>query len=127
MAIKQWAGLHLVNLGGRFWNTIRENWYLGFTSFGGPPVHFKMVSASPTPTPPTLHCGAPFSKASRLWPSGGWVNSDSVPRGPQHIGLGKRRMTDGILRQFHDKFVAKLSWIDEQVVRTGFPGFAGMS
>lgn len=31
------------NLGPQFWNTIRENWYLGFTSFGGPPVHFKIV------------------------------------------------------------------------------------
>ncbi|KAH8748454.1 chromate ion transporter [Diaporthe sp. PMI_573] len=26
----------------RVWNTVRENWYLGFTSFGGPPVHFKI-------------------------------------------------------------------------------------
>ncbi|KAH8743593.1 chromate transporter-domain-containing protein [Diaporthe sp. PMI_573] len=26
----------------RAWNTVRENWYLGFTSFGGPPVHFKI-------------------------------------------------------------------------------------
>ncbi|KAH7118489.1 chromate transporter-domain-containing protein [Dactylonectria macrodidyma] len=50
-------------MGGRFWNTIRENWYLGFTSFGGPPVHFKI---------------------------------------------------------FHDKFVAKLSWIDEQVYQELF-------
>ena len=25
-------------------NTVKENWYLGFTSFGGPPVHFKIVS-----------------------------------------------------------------------------------
>ncbi|KAK0730358.1 chromate transporter-domain-containing protein [Lasiosphaeris hirsuta] len=30
------------NFGKRLWNTIRENWYLGFTSFGGPPVHFKI-------------------------------------------------------------------------------------
>jgi len=35
MAIKRWPNL---------WNTVRENWYLGFTSFGGPPVHFKIVS-----------------------------------------------------------------------------------
>lgn len=34
----------LDNLGGRLWTTVRENWYLGFTSFGGPPVHFKIVS-----------------------------------------------------------------------------------
>ncbi|SPO04681.1 related to chromate transport protein [Cephalotrichum gorgonifer] len=26
----------------RLWTTIRQNWYLGFTSFGGPPVHFKI-------------------------------------------------------------------------------------
>lgn len=35
MTIKRWPNL---------WNTVRENWYLGFTSFGGPPVHFKIVS-----------------------------------------------------------------------------------
>ncbi|KAM7209409.1 chromate transporter [Naviculisporaceae sp. PSN 640] len=23
-------------------NTVKENWYLGFTAFGGPPVHFKI-------------------------------------------------------------------------------------
>lgn len=28
----------------RAWNMVRENWHLGFTSFGGPPVHFKIVS-----------------------------------------------------------------------------------
>lgn len=26
------------------WNTVRQNWHLGVTSFGGPPVHFKIVS-----------------------------------------------------------------------------------
>ncbi|KAH7247352.1 chromate transporter-domain-containing protein [Fusarium redolens] len=63
MAIQQSARLNISNLGERFWNTIRENWYLGFTSFGGPPVHFKI---------------------------------------------------------FHDKFVAKLSWIDEQMYQELF-------
>lgn len=29
-------------IGASFWTTIRETWYLGFTSFGGPPVHFKI-------------------------------------------------------------------------------------
>ncbi|CAM1507476.1 Fc.00g071170.m01.CDS01 [Cosmosporella sp. VM-42] len=24
------------------WNTVKENWHSGFTSFGGPPVHFKI-------------------------------------------------------------------------------------
>jgi hypothetical protein len=45
MAIRQWVAWHPVDLGGRFWNTLRQNWYLGFTAFGGPPVHFKIVSA----------------------------------------------------------------------------------
>ncbi|KAH7115561.1 hypothetical protein EDB81DRAFT_767516 [Dactylonectria macrodidyma] len=58
MAIQRLARL---NRGGRIWSIIRENWYLGFTSFGGPPVHFKIS---------------------------------------------------------HDKFVTKLSWINEQVVGT---------
>lgn len=28
------------------WNTIKQNWHLGVTSFGGPPVHFKIVSVN---------------------------------------------------------------------------------
>jgi len=27
----------------RLWSTISHNYILGFTSFGGPPVHFKIV------------------------------------------------------------------------------------
>lgn len=27
---------------GRLSETIRHTWYLGFTSFGGPPVHFQI-------------------------------------------------------------------------------------
>jgi hypothetical protein len=26
-------------------NTVRRNWHMGVTSFGGPPVHFKIVGA----------------------------------------------------------------------------------
>jgi hypothetical protein len=36
------------NPGPRLWNTFSETWYLGFTSFGGPPVHFKIVRPSPS-------------------------------------------------------------------------------
>ncbi|KAK8872407.1 chromate ion transporter [Apiospora arundinis] len=60
MSIRRW---HTTDLAARCWNTIRENWYLGFTSFGGPPVHFKI---------------------------------------------------------FHDKFVDKILWIDEQVYQELF-------
>lgn len=28
------------------WATLEKNWYLGFTSFGGPSVHFKIVCRS---------------------------------------------------------------------------------
>lgn len=28
------------------WPTIRNNWHLGVTAFGGPPVHFKIVRKS---------------------------------------------------------------------------------
>ncbi|RSL66368.1 hypothetical protein CEP53_003361 [Fusarium sp. AF-6] len=62
MAIRS-AWLNTSNLSGRFWSTIRENWSLGFTSFGGPPVHFKT---------------------------------------------------------FNDKFVTKLSWIDQQMYQELF-------
>jgi len=27
----------------RAWETLSVNWMLGFTAFGGPPVHFKIV------------------------------------------------------------------------------------
>lgn len=27
----------------RLGSTVRQNWHMGFTSFGGPPVHFKIV------------------------------------------------------------------------------------
>ncbi|KAJ6441139.1 Endochitinase B [Purpureocillium lavendulum] len=58
MARGQQEGQARRGLAGRFWNTVRQNYILGFTSFGGPPVHFKI---------------------------------------------------------FHDKFVKRLQWIDEQV------------
>lgn len=38
-----WESVSNWSLAPRLWNTIRETWYLGFTSFGGPPVHFKIV------------------------------------------------------------------------------------
>ena len=50
--------LDLGNLGPRCWNVVKENWYLGFTSFGGPPVHFKIVSFS----------------LSFFWGGGGYLN-----------------------------------------------------
>ena len=28
----------------RAWKVLRTNWHLGFTAFGGPPVHFRIVS-----------------------------------------------------------------------------------
>lgn len=38
-----WDNLWERDLSRKPWNTVRETWYLGFTSFGGPPVHFKIV------------------------------------------------------------------------------------
>ncbi|KAH6650594.1 chromate transporter-domain-containing protein [Chaetomium tenue] len=58
-----WDNLWERDLSRKLWNTVRETWYLGFTSFGGPPVHFKI---------------------------------------------------------FHDKFVTKLHWIDEEVYQELF-------
>ncbi|KAK4178646.1 chromate transporter-domain-containing protein [Triangularia setosa] len=34
--------VNLDEIGPRLWTTFKENWYMGFTSFGGPPVHFKI-------------------------------------------------------------------------------------
>ncbi|PVH84082.1 hypothetical protein DL98DRAFT_652124 [Cadophora sp. DSE1049] len=60
MAIRKW---HLGQLGKQLWEVVEQGWYLGFTSFGGPPVHFKI---------------------------------------------------------FHDKYVDKLGWIDEQMYQELF-------
>jgi hypothetical protein len=38
------AWWHQANLPQRLLNTVGHNWHLGFTAFGGPPVHFKIVS-----------------------------------------------------------------------------------
>ncbi|KAK4197845.1 chromate transporter-domain-containing protein [Triangularia verruculosa] len=34
--------VNLDQIGPRMWTTLKETWYMGFTSFGGPPVHFKI-------------------------------------------------------------------------------------
>lgn len=34
----------------RFWDVVEQGWYLGFTAFGGPPVHFKIVSSNFQPS-----------------------------------------------------------------------------
>ncbi|KAK0113347.1 hypothetical protein ONS95_013601 [Cadophora gregata] len=60
MAIRKW---HPGQLGKRLWEVVEQGWYLGFTAFGGPPVHFKI---------------------------------------------------------FHDKYVDKLGWIDEQMYQELF-------
>lgn len=39
-----WDRLHPSKLLLQFKNIVRHCWYMGFTSFGGPPVHFKIVS-----------------------------------------------------------------------------------
>ena len=49
MAIRRWGGWQHVNVGGKLWSAIKTNYHLGFTSFGGPPVHFKIVSCSFVP------------------------------------------------------------------------------
>ena len=36
----------LVRAGNSLWDVISQGWYLGFTAFGGPPVHFKIVRIS---------------------------------------------------------------------------------
>lgn len=41
-----WGSWQHAGLKAKLWNTISNNYYLGFTSFGGPPVHFKIVSDS---------------------------------------------------------------------------------
>ncbi|KAH6720521.1 chromate transporter-domain-containing protein [Leptodontidium sp. MPI-SDFR-AT-0119] len=60
MAIRKW---YPGQLGKQLWEVVEQGWYLGFTSFGGPPVHFKI---------------------------------------------------------FHDKYVNKLGWIDEQMYQELF-------
>jgi hypothetical protein len=40
--ISQWLAWD--DVGRRSWRVFKVNWYLGLTAFGGPPVHFKIVS-----------------------------------------------------------------------------------
>lgn len=50
MGASAWSGLeglHPAKMALRFKNTARQCWHMGFTSFGGPPVHFKIVSSFP--------------------------------------------------------------------------------
>ncbi|KAI9158048.1 Carbonyl reductase [NADPH] 3 [Paramyrothecium foliicola] len=42
MGVRNPLSLSSLDIGERFWHAVRYNWYLGFTSFGGPPVHFKI-------------------------------------------------------------------------------------
>lgn len=46
MAIRRRGGWQPVGVGAKLRDALRTNYYLGFTSFGGPPVHFKIVSCS---------------------------------------------------------------------------------
>lgn len=59
MAIRQSLSFSPYGALQKAWNVLLSNWHLGFTAFGGPPVHFKI---------------------------------------------------------FHDKFVDRLGWVDEQIV-----------
>ncbi|KAI0469054.1 chromate transporter-domain-containing protein [Xylaria cf. heliscus] len=64
-AVSQWLSQNeaLAKVGRRAWRVLETGWHLGLTSFGGPPVHFKI---------------------------------------------------------FHDKYVKKLGWIDEQIYQELF-------
>jgi hypothetical protein len=42
---RDWGSWQPARLKAGLWNTISINYHLGFTSFGGPPVHFKIVSS----------------------------------------------------------------------------------
>lgn len=46
MAIRRREDWRPVDIGAKLWTALRTNYHLGFTSFGGPPVHFKIVSCS---------------------------------------------------------------------------------
>ncbi len=57
----------------RAWKVLRVNWHLGDTAFGGPPVHFRIVSASVS-APSVLH-----------------RDTDSHARGPSSMKSSSRR------------------------------------
>jgi len=44
MGTSPWSSLSPDAIVQRAWTVLRVNWLLGFTAFGGPPVHFKIVS-----------------------------------------------------------------------------------
>jgi hypothetical protein len=43
MTISRWSNYSPDVVAQHLWDVVRFDWYLGFTAFGGPPVHFKIV------------------------------------------------------------------------------------
>ena len=90
----------------QFNNTLRQCWHLGLTSFGGPPVHFKIVSLL------VLARGV----ASHAYIAPVELSFFVAAAGVQNSGAATYNVS-----QFHDKFVDRLGWIDEQMVSSSHP------
>ena len=93
----RWRPAHAAK---RAWDVVAQGWYLGFTAFGGPPVHFKIVR---------------IATLCRLGALGGRKRSEGV------CWKGARDEDENVessanFSQFHDKYVNKLGWVDEQMV-----------
>ena len=43
MVVSTWRSYLPRDVRSRVWETTKVGWHLGFTAFGGPPVHFKIV------------------------------------------------------------------------------------
>ncbi|RNJ58891.1 hypothetical protein D7B24_003980 [Verticillium nonalfalfae] len=43
MAIRGSTSWRTARVSKKLWSTFRTNYHLGFTAFGGPPVHFKIL------------------------------------------------------------------------------------
>lgn len=63
MGTSRWPSLSPDVVARRVWNVLSVNWLLGFTAFGGPPVHFKIVRTLSAAT------SAGFESAQLIRPS----------------------------------------------------------
>jgi hypothetical protein len=72
------------------WETLNKNGHLGFTCFGGPPVHFQIVSGT--------------HSLKRVWPASGHPSVLTLRWG----------------WQFHKKFVEKYQWLNEPMFQELF-------
>lgn len=84
---------------GRLRDVVWHTWYLGFTSFGGPPVHFQIFHAR-------------FVEKEK------WVDEQTVGR--IHLNDLMRRLMGVVPRTLRHMSGSSRTWVNENVILLGF-------